>query len=65
MAPVPGKKGDVLWHHLLIAQDTGGGINGAVRADVYWGDDAVAADLGGRMGGAGKYWLLLPKGVDK
>ena len=24
-----------------------------------------AADLGGRMGGAGRYWLLLPKGVTK
>ena len=29
------------------------------------GDTAAAADRGGRMGGAGKYWLLLPKGVTK
>ena len=27
------------WQHLLIAQDTGGGILGAVRGDIYWGDD--------------------------
>lgn len=64
-APQPGVPGSVPWHHLLIAQDTGGGINGAVRGDIYWGDDAAAADLGGRMGGPGKYWLLLPKGVEK
>jgi len=63
-APVPGKKGiTALWHHLLIAQDTGAGIMGAVRGDIYWGDDADAAELGGRMGGPGKYWLLLPHGV--
>lgn len=63
-APVPGQKGvTALWHHLLIAQDTGAGILGAVRGDIYWGDDAEAAELGGRMGGPGKYWLLLPRGV--
>ena len=64
-APKPGKPGSELWHQLLIAQDTGGGIQGAVRGDIYWGDDSVAADLGGRMGGGGRYWLLLPKGVTK
>jgi len=65
MAPNPGKPGTSAWQHLLIAQDTGGGILGAVRGDIYWGDDAVAEDLGGRMGGKGRYWLLLPKGVAK
>ena len=65
-APVPGKKGvTAVWHHLLIAQDTGAGIVGAVRGDIYWGDDVEAAELGGRMGGPGKYWLLLPRGVAK
>jgi membrane-bound lytic murein transglycosylase A len=64
-APVPGKTGVAPWQHLLIAQDTGGGIIGAVRADIYWGDDAEASELGGRMGGPGKEWLLLPKGVAK
>jgi membrane-bound lytic murein transglycosylase A len=65
-APVPGQKGVTeLWHHLLIAQDTGAGILGAVRGDIYWGDDAGAAELGGRMGGPGRYWLLLPRGVTK
>ena len=62
--PVPGQKGVTApWHHLLIAQDTGAGILGAVRGDIYWGDDADAAELGGRMGGPGRYWVLLPRGV--
>ncbi|MGE0404624.1 MAG: murein transglycosylase A, partial [Kofleriaceae bacterium] len=64
-APVVGKAGSEPWTKLLIAQDTGGGILGAVRGDIYWGDDAAAAEKGGRMGGAGRYWLLLPKGVRK
>ncbi len=64
-APIPGKTGTAPWQHLLIAQDTGGGILGAVRGDLYWGDDAEASELGGRMGGSGRYWLLLPKGVSK
>ena len=64
-APVVGKKGSEPWTKLLVAQDTGGGILGAVRGDIYWGDDTAAAEKGGRMGGPGKYWLLLPKGVSK
>jgi membrane-bound lytic murein transglycosylase A len=64
-APNPGKPGTSPWRQLLIAQDTGGGILGAVRGDIYWGDDATAEDLGGRMGGKGRYWLLLPRGVTK
>jgi membrane-bound lytic murein transglycosylase A len=65
-APVVGKPGQVAdWRHLLVAQDTGAGIQGAVRADIYWGDDRDAEELGGRMGGPGKVWVLLPKGVAK
>ncbi|MBA3461601.1 MAG: MltA domain-containing protein [Deltaproteobacteria bacterium] len=64
-APNVGTPGSSPWRKLLIAQDTGGGILGPVRGDIYWGDTEAAADRGGRMGGAGKYWLLLPKGVTK
>ena len=62
-APLAGAPGTAAWQHLLVAQDTGSGILGAVRGDIYWGDDASAAALGGRMGGEGRYWLLLPSGV--
>jgi membrane-bound lytic murein transglycosylase A len=64
-APEVGKPGASTWRSLLIAQDTGGGILGAVRGDIFWGEDAVAGELAGRMGGPGRYWLLLPKGVTK
>ena len=62
-APRVGATGTAAWQHLVVAQDTGSGILGAVRGDIYWGDDAAAAELGGRMGGEGRYWLLLPTGV--
>lgn len=64
-APLIGKPGTSPWRHLVVAQDTGGGILGAVRGDIYWGEDAAAGELAGRMGGPGRYWLLLPKGVTK
>jgi membrane-bound lytic murein transglycosylase A len=65
-APVVGKLGVVEpWQHLLIAQDTGAGIKGAVRVDVYWGADRAAEELGGRMGGKGRTWVLLPNGVTR
>lgn len=65
-APVVGQLGTTApWQHLVIAQDTGAGIQGAVRGDVYWGDTRDAAERGGRMGGPGRYWVLLPKGVTK
>ena len=62
-APVAGARREVPWQRLLIAQDTGGGILGAVRGDIYWGADAAAAELSGRMGGPGRYWLLLPRAI--
>jgi len=65
-APVVGQLGTTAaWQHLVIAQDTGAGIQGAVRGDVYWGDTRDAAERGGRMGGPGRYWVLLPRGVTK
>ena len=51
------------YRRLMIAQDTGGNIKGAVRADLYWGPTAADGELAGRFGGAGRYWALLPRGV--
>ncbi len=45
---------------LMVAQDTGGAIRGAVRGDFFWGHGAEAEDLAGRMRSQGRYWLLLP-----
>jgi len=46
---------------LVVAQDTGGAIKGAVRGDLFWGCGPQADDLAGRMKSQGEYYLLLPK----
>lgn len=48
---------------LMVMQDTGGAIRGAVRGDVFWGHGAEAEAIAGRMKHPGRYWLLLPKPV--
>ncbi|HUI99395.1 MAG TPA: MltA domain-containing protein [Usitatibacter sp.] len=47
---------------LMVAQDTGGAINGAVRADFFWGFGDSAGALAGKMRQDGRMWVLLPKG---
>jgi len=46
---------------LMLAQDTGGAIKGAVRGDFYWGSGAQASAMAGRMRQSGQMWVLLPK----
>ena len=46
---------------LMIAQDTGGAIRGAVRGDVFWGAGEKARHLAGKMASQGAYWILLPR----
>lgn len=48
---------------LVLAQDTGGAIRGAVRADFFWGFGDAAGREAGRMRQQGRLWLLWPKGV--
>jgi membrane-bound lytic murein transglycosylase A len=48
---------------MLIAQDTGGAIRGAVRGDVFWGHGDRAAKMAGHMKSQGRMWLLLPKSL--
>lgn len=47
---------------LMLAQDTGGAIRGAVRADFYWGSGTEAGNKAGKMRQKGRMWVLLPKG---
>lgn len=47
--------------HLMVGQDTGGAIKGAVRGDVFWGHGSRAEELAGHMKSEGQYWVLLPK----
>ncbi len=47
-------------NRLMLAQDTGGAIRGAVRADFFWGFGEDAAREAGRMKQALRMWVLLP-----
>lgn len=47
-------------NRLMLAQDTGGAIKGAVRADFFWGFGKEAGEQAGRMRQSGKLWVLLP-----
>ncbi|MDR2189551.1 MAG: murein transglycosylase A [Azonexus sp.] len=47
-------------NRLMLAQDTGGAIKGAVRADFFWGFGKAAGEQAGRMKQQGRMWLLLP-----
>lgn len=46
---------------LMVAQDTGTAIKGAIRGDVYWGSGEPAMEIAGRMKSRGGYFLLLPR----
>ena len=48
---------------LMVAQDVGSAIKGAVRGDFYWGSGEPALAQAGRMKQRGRYFLLLPKAV--
>lgn len=50
---------------LMMAQDTGGAIRGAVRADFFWGFGKEAGELAGRMKQRGALWLLLPRSFEQ
>lgn len=56
----PGRKGSL--NRLVMAQDAGGAIRGAVRADWFWGFGAGAWLQAARMKEAGRMWLMLPHG---
>lgn len=48
-------------NRLVVAQDTGGAIKGAVRGDLFMGAGPEAEAWAGRMQDAGTYYILLPK----
>ena len=50
----------VAMNRLVMAQDTGGAIKGAVRADFFWGFGKEAGERAGRMKQSGRLWVLLP-----
>ena len=48
---------------LVVAQDVGGAIKGAVRGDYFWGYGEDAFQNAGRMKSSGRYYILWPKGA--
>lgn len=51
-------------NRLMLAQDTGGAIRGAVRGDFFWGFGEQAGNQAGRMKQSGQMWVLFPKGAE-
>ena len=49
------------FNKLVLAQDTGHAISGAVRADYFVGSGPVAGDSAGRIRQALQMWVLWPK----
>ncbi|WP_022835159.1 murein transglycosylase A [Salisaeta longa] len=52
--------GQRAFRQLLIAQDTGGAIQGPIRGDVFWGAGKRARAIAGRMNSTGRYTVLIP-----
>ena len=51
-------------NRLMLAQDTGGAIRGAVRGDFFWGFGEQAGAQAGRMKQVGQMWVLFPRGAE-
>lgn len=49
------------YERLMIAQDTGGAIKGAIRADIFFGRGKRAEHLASSTKNTGVYYILLPK----
>jgi membrane-bound lytic murein transglycosylase A len=46
---------------LLVAQDTGSAIKGAVRGDLFWGSGDEAGKIAGRTKHVCDFYVLVPK----
>ena len=52
---------DTPLRRLVMAQDTGSAITGAVRADYFWGWGETAEQQAGRMKQKLRMWVLWPR----
>jgi membrane-bound lytic murein transglycosylase A len=57
----PGLSGD--WSGMVVSQDTGGALKGAVRGDLYFGTGAQAGARADTVNAPGRMWVLLPRAV--
>ena len=51
------------FHRIMIAQDVGGAIKGAVRGDVFFGSNKQAERYAWYMANKGRYFILVPKAM--
>ncbi|MCE3255013.1 MAG: murein transglycosylase [Rickettsiaceae bacterium] len=54
------KNSNNIYQKLLVAQDTGSAIKGAVRGDIFFGRGKNAESLAAKMNDRGSYYILLP-----
>ncbi len=54
-------KNNIEFRRLLISQDTGSAIKGAMRGDIFFGSGNVAEELAGYQNSMGRYFVLLPR----
>jgi membrane-bound lytic murein transglycosylase A len=57
---LPNSEEEIPYRRLVFAQDTGGAINGTVRADLFWGNGIRAEENAGRMRQQGSLFVLVP-----
>ncbi len=63
--PDPAVRGKTVpFQRLMMAQDTGGAIRGAVRGDVFFGSGDAAGALAGPMKAPGRFHVLLPRALN-
>ncbi|MFM8508883.1 MAG: murein transglycosylase A [Betaproteobacteria bacterium] len=58
----PGPIGAPVLQRVVVAQDTGSAIVGAVRGDYFWGWGDEAGEWAGRLKGRLQMWALWPQG---
>jgi len=49
---------------MIMAEDVGSAIVGAIRGDYFWGFGEKALEQAGKMNSRGSYFILLPKGAE-
>ncbi|TNE41632.1 MAG: murein transglycosylase [Alphaproteobacteria bacterium] len=59
--PETGKAPSKPFHHLMVAQDTGGAIRGPARGDIFFGSGDAAGARAGAQNAPGRFVLLVPR----
>lgn len=56
-------KTEIYYQKLLVTQDSGSAIKGAVRGDIFFGKGKNAEIMAAQMNNTGSYYILLPANV--